>query len=144
MPGSLRCPSLQAKMVVVQGCVPALATERTAARLISRIWLGAAPEMHAPYCCCGRTPVMYSFVARWLVLTKVCTRFDLIAPLMSLLASELIALLAPQPELTPRSSAEVTAVIVCPARDSARAVLHAMSLLLALITDLADTVSRSS
>ena len=105
-------PKIHAKMVVVHGCVPALATERTAARLISRIWLGAAPEMHAPYCCCGRTPVEYSFVARWLVLTRVCTRFDLTAPLMSLLAIELIALLAPHPELTPRSSAEVTAVIV--------------------------------
>ena len=85
--------------------------------------------------------MMYSFVARWSVLTKVCTRFDLIAPLMSRLASELVALLAPHPELTPRSSADVTAVIDCPARASARAALRARSLLLAFTTDLAETVN---
>ena len=128
-------------MVDVHGCVPALAIVRTAARLISRIWLGAAPEMHAPYCCCGRTPVWYSFVARWFVLTSVCTHLDLIAPLRSRLTRKLIALLVPQPELTPRSSAEVTAVIACPARESARAARPAESLLLALMTDLTDTVS---
>ena len=141
-PGSLRFPSLHAKVVVVHGCVPAFLTDRIAALRISRTWLGAAPEMHAPYCCCGRTPVRYNFDARWLALTKVCTRLDLTAPLMNLLARELTDLLAPQPELTPRSSAEVTAVTVWPARASARAALHARSLLLALITDFAEMVNQ--
>ena len=63
------------------------------------------------------------------------------APLNILLARELTALLAPHPELMPRSSADVPAVITCPARDSARAARPDKSSLLALITDLTETVS---
>ena len=142
MPGSLRCLSLHARMLVVHGCVPALATVRTAVRLSSRIWLGAASVMHAPYCCCGRTPVQKSFVALWVVLTNFCTRLALIAPLSILFARELTALLAPHPELMNRSSADVTAVITCPARHSARAARPAKSLLLALMTDFNETVFK--
>ena len=125
----------------MQGCVPALATVRTAVRRSSRIWLGAAPGMHTPYCCCGRTPVQKSLVASRFASTSCCTLLARAAPLRNLFASELTTLLAPHPELMPKSSAEVTAVIFWPARDSVLAVRNARSLLLALITDLTDTVS---
>ena len=85
--------------------------------------------------------MLKSLVALRFVLTNCCTRRALIAHLLIRIANALTALLAPHPELTPRSSADVTAVIVCPALESALAALPAKSLLLALMTDLTDTVS---
>ena len=79
--------------------------------------------------------MLKSLVALRSVLTNCCTRRALIAPRLIRFAKALTALLAPHPELMPRSSADVTAMIFWPARDNARAVRSAKSLLLALTTD---------
>ena len=46
--GSFRAPRRHARMVVVQGCVPAGAKDRTAALRMAFTWGGAAPQTECP------------------------------------------------------------------------------------------------
>ncbi len=139
--GSRLGPRRHARRAVVQGCTPAEATERTAARRIWRTWDGEAPCAACPYDCCGLTPVWYNLHALGSARVRslhLCARAK---PLRRRLAKAPTVRLDPHAVEMPKSSACAAEAIGWPARVSATETSRAKRGLLATAIDLSEISS---